>query len=242
MSKFQFLQVVFCLVLAGISYFRPTGSEEIFPDEKEFPVILDGHQRPTTSRNVREMLHANYGPLYIGAFKDSISANFHLLLPPTLLPRQPSYERHTPTNHYYYWGEGKQFSTWWSAKLEINIDTTARIKKLDKTTDGRLAYFNAYPVLITNLTADTVRVGFERKIPLIMEARDLRGQWRPIELPAIYHCRTGIPYIGLPPDQMILTSASVFGGEFLTDLRLKIGENYSPAFKGSINYGQFGNH
>ena len=54
-----------------------------------------------------------------------------------------------------------------------------------------------------------------------------------------YICGNGLGKIMLPPNEIVVTSAMIYNGHYKTDLRLKIGKNYSKPFKGTINYRQF---
>ena len=96
-----------------------------------------------------------------------------------------------------------------------------------------------YPVLLTNNHTDTVTVGYGVILPLEMEAKDSTGLWKPIEKRFIYACGMGLNSIILPPNEIILTSAPIYKGDFKTDLRLVLGDNFSPVFQGNINYSQF---
>jgi hypothetical protein len=55
----------------------------------------------------------------------------------------------------------------------------------------------------------------------------------------MYGCGVGISSVILPPNECALTFAPIFKGNYKTQLRLKLGENYSNIFYSSINYRQF---
>ena len=72
-----------------------------------------------------------------------------------------------------------------------------------------------------------------------MEAKDAKGAWHPIQTPHQYFCGTGLPVINLPPKTCLLTLAPIFKGNYKTQLRLRLGKNYSKPWFGRIHYGQF---
>ncbi len=43
----------------------------------------------------------------------------------------------------------------------------------------------------------------------------------------------------LPPNEIVITLAPIFKGNYKTQIRLKYGKNYSKPFDGSIRYSQF---
>ena len=47
---------------------------------------------------------------------------------------------------------------------------------------------------------------------------------------------TRLNSIFLPLNEVILTPAPIYKGDYKTDLRLALGDNFSPVFKGNINY------
>lgn len=54
-------------------------------------------------------------------------------------------------------------------------------------------------------------------------------------------CGNGVGTIILPPNEIVLSSAPIFNGNFKTELRLTVPKTdiYSNTFDGSINYRQF---
>lgn len=90
-----------------------------------------------------------------------------------------------------------------------------------------------------NKHADTIVVGYGVLIPIILEAKNKQGKWNPIQDRYIVGCGTGVGHIFLPPNQIVITLAPIFNGDYKTQLRLKCGNNYSNTFTGSIKYSQF---
>ncbi|MFD1553885.1 hypothetical protein DNU06_17015 [Putridiphycobacter roseus] len=209
---------------------------------QSFPVILDTVQfgKYDFLKENRETIWlstANYKFLYIGKQKDTIIVDHWPSFappPPPPLPQEyqdksdlklPKYVN--PLAGYYIgWLEHRNFKPCTYSKIEIKLDTTIIIN-------------NAYAVLLTNNESDTISIGYGRYIPLIMEAQDSAGDWKPIEEQYNYMCGNGVGTVILPPNELVLTNAPIFRGAYKTMLRLTIGESHSREFKGSINYRQF---
>lgn len=94
-------------------------------------------------------------------------------------------------------------------------------------------------MLVRSLEPDTILIGDGDYIPLAVEAQDPLGQWRLIEKPFMHFCGTGMPSMMLPPQQVALTSVLIPHGPFFTWLRVRLGQNYSPPFRGRIHLRQF---
>ncbi|MCB0514726.1 MAG: hypothetical protein R2798_04390 [Chitinophagales bacterium] len=100
----------------------------------------------------------------------------------------------------------------------------------------------SYPVFVKNKTKDTLDVGYGEYIPLIIEAKDNSGNWKPIQKPYIYRCGTGLTNYFLPPNEIIITSCKLFEGDYETKMRVTFGfdnTTSSNEFKGKMNYKQF---
>ncbi|MGH1336593.1 MAG: hypothetical protein ACRBFS_10730 [Aureispira sp.] len=100
----------------------------------------------------------------------------------------------------------------------------------------------SYPIFILNQSKDTMDMGIGEHLPLIIEAQDRTGVWKPIQKVHYYHCGTGLTRFYLPANELILSSYPVFEGAFETVLRVKHAwskGNYSNTFPGKINYSLF---
>lgn len=102
----------------------------------------------------------------------------------------------------------------------------------------------SYPVFITNISNDTLKVGTGENIKLITEAKDSLGNWKPIQKPSNLLCGTGLTLYYLPSTEIILTSCKLFDGDFETTMRLIFESDAdiiikSNEFKGKMNYSQF---
>jgi hypothetical protein len=116
--------------------------------------------------------------------------------------------------------------------VDIYIDTTQIIGKTN---------YPAYPVIIENKYFDKLSVcyAYDRSIGAILEAKDSIGNWQPINEEAYGR---GLPIdekIVLLKNHIIITSVYAHFGDYNTELRLRIGKNYSNIVSGTINYNQF---
>ena len=128
--------------------------------------------------------------------------------------------------------ETSSMSSIYFDSIEIFIDTTQII--------GKNSY-PAYPVVIKNAHFDSLSVcyAYSRTIAAFLEARDSIGHWKLINEQGYGH---GLPIdekIVLLKNHIIITSVYAYFGDYKTELRLRIGKNYSNIVTGSINYNQF---
>jgi hypothetical protein len=204
-----------------------------------FPIVIDTFGIEELQVNFEKeptwLTTANYRFYYIGTTKDTIYLDpFVTFSPPPPPPpgTKPSeiidYKNfEIPFKEYYIdWLEEKEFKNWEQTEIEIRIDTTT-------------VFLNYYPVLLTNSDIDTTFIGYGSKIPIIMEALDSLGNWKPIQEKFAYFCGVGVGSVILPPNESVLTLAPIFKGNYKTKLRLKLGNNYSKPFYGFINHRQF---
>lgn len=100
----------------------------------------------------------------------------------------------------------------------------------------------SYPLFILNQSTTTVEMGLGEYLPLLIEAKDSTGHWKPIQKAYYHHCGTGLTNFYLPPNEFVLSSCPIFEGDFTTTLRVKhiwSKGNYSNEFQSNINYSQF---
>ena len=95
--------------------------------------------------------------------------------------------------------------------------------------------------MIENKDNDTITIAFGNFVPLITEAKNSTKNSRSIEERWTYMCATGVGEIILPPNEIALSAAIVYHGNYSTTLRLRIDSTFSNKFKGNINYRQFEN-
>lgn len=222
--------------------------------EWTMPLLLDTFNFKTTTKIKDEFGVATFYPLYFGHVKDTLFVNYKIRPypppPPTIIgdsiiEPENKYDNYPKVDHegyddYFPVYASKRCIHWDSTSIEIRIDTTQTIRNIDfEVLQDSTFAFKAYPVLLTNKNEKTVIVGYGTHVAIIMEAKDESGKWRPIERHYTYMCGTGLPDIVLPPNESVLTSAKIYQGCFKTDIRLRIGDNVSEPFKGSINLTQF---
>lgn len=120
-----------------------------------------------------------------------------------------------------------------------NNDESQNLNK-DQMVDHLSKFFS---VEIINLTSNDYSISNDLGLPIIQEARNKNGEWKPIE----YILLNGsILYstIEIPKKSKIEIAAPRYKGNYETDLRLKIkiqkyGILTSETYKGRINYNQF---
>jgi len=202
---------------------------------KAYPTIIDSLSVKTIERERNWISKADYDILYIGRYKDSIYVN----------------RKHNVFRDYIKYGlepyEKYEYCT--EVKIHIEVDTSQFVIEdagfeLDEVFEDKKenTYFKAYPVVIKHSFKKPIiigQTGLGEQLPLILEALDSKGKWRPIEVEPTYMCGFGIEPIILPPNKIILTGVTIYKGKFETKLRLRAGKNYSNTFLGTINPKQF---
>lgn len=221
-----------------------TEAKDVLPSFK-FPVIIDTVDLSTLDflkndySNSTWLTTAEYEFLYIGPSTDTIYVDHFLSYSPPPPPPPPNSKmkakdydipeyKNKFDDYYIEWDSEIRFSHLLNVNLDIKVDTN-------------FIFNNSQPIIITNTNKDTISVGYGNYIPLIMEALDSNKKWRPIQKRFIYMCGNGVGTIILPPNEIVLSSAPIFNGNFKTELRLTVPKTdiYSNTFDGSINYRQF---
>jgi len=109
----------------------------------------------------------------------------------------------------------------------------------EKATKGTFSH----PVVIENLSQDTLNIGLGQMLNIYAEAIDGNGEWHPIEAPFNYFCGTGLKATFLPPGHVMLTTYGVYKGSHRTMVRLvyQLGgvTLYSNEFNSFIELSQF---
>ena len=116
--------------------------------------------------------------------------------------------------------------------------------QISEWTDKNRKMVNAYPVYIWNPTNKTTSIPVQGvATEIIQEAKDEKGNWRPIEFWLSGFCGNGMWDYVLKPNYYVITSVYKYSGEFETDLRIKFRRGtkvfYSNSFRGKINKTQF---
>lgn len=234
-SIFSMCFFVCCLLLACTAKKEIEGKN---PEKFIFPVVIDTSDFDAShsyqfDRDCTWLSTSNYRLMYIGKPKDTIYAHYYYSFGPIDLP--PGSElnefntkkQSSPLDGYYLeWLDEREYLSWEQADIEIQIDTKRKLN-------------GSYPVLLLNKEKDTILISYGTHLPLIMEAKNKKGEWKPIEGRFTYMCGNGVESLILPSNEILITSAPIFKGDFETELRLVVGKNYSRPFKGRINYRQF---
>lgn len=131
-----------------------------------------------------------------------------------------------PMAHYrqVLWGD--------SAKVNIVVDTNRYILHYDWLPITGQS-FKAYPVIIKNIEKDTVIIATRDYLELVLEGATKDG-WETLKEPFRHRgCGNGLTYLLLPPNEILVTSTPVYKWKKSTQLRLKLGNNYSTIFTGN---------
>ena len=240
------IQLIFLLTTLFLISFQNNKKEVVqeVDNFQPFPVVLDSlgidkFMYSFDDKNPTWLSTSNYNFYFIGKVKDTLYLSpFINFSPPPPPPPLPSRKKTTIKSemiveyenlfkkYYVEWDEERNYRNWTQAKIDIQVDTATKIS-------------NSFPILLTNLDTDTIFIGYGRHIPLIMEATDSLGNWKPIQERFIYMCGNGVGSIILPPNECVLTLAPIFKGSYKTKLRLTLGDIHSKPFIGFINYRQF---
>jgi len=228
--------IIFCLffILLGCGKEEKKIKPKIVEKPTSFPVIINPinlkYESIFDEKNPSWISTADYKFNYIGKLKDTISLgieSFSLVEFPNNRKGKSKIEKRERPNAEYYieWDKESRFKFIREPKIEIQISS----KRVN----------NFYPVLLRNRTKDTIPIGYGDRIPLIMEAKDKTGKWKPIQERFVFMCGNGVGTIILPPKEIALTLAPIFKGNYRTLLRVSMGSNKSNPFWGHINYRQF---
>lgn len=123
---------------------------------------------------------------------------------------------------------------WDSAKVDIIVDTNRYILSYNCVPIAGES-FKAYPVVIKNLEKDTLIIAARDYVELILEGQTDDG-WKTLKEPFRHiGCDNGVNYLLLPPNEILVTSIPVYKWKKSTQLRLKLGNNYSATFRGNTS-------
>ncbi len=204
--------------------------------EKPFPVILFPDDLNTEETHTIQTLYSNdsipaafYGFNFIGKEADSISIQNSISIlppppPPTTADNKKIIYKESPFKKYFisdYFEKSNLKLADTFNNIEIRIKPSKHIK-------------NTFPVLFKNPNKDTVNLGSMVSLGLLMEAQDRFGEWKVIQIPYRIKCGNGIRNIQLPPNEIVITLAPIYKGDFKTQLRLSLGKNKSKPYWGYI--------
>jgi 6-phosphogluconolactonase (cycloisomerase 2 family) len=202
----------------------------------KFPIITNAKNIKYESffdeENPTWISTANYSFNYIGKLKDTISLgieSFSIAEFPKNRMKVSKIEKLKRPNAEYYieWDKKNRYTFMQEQKVEIQISS----KQIN----------NFHTALLRNRAKDTIPIGYGNIIPLILEAKNKLGKWKPIQERFVYMCGNGVGTIILPPKELVITLVPIFKGNYKTQLRLSMGNNKSNVILGNINYRQFEN-
>lgn len=242
---FQILVIVILATVIGCKE-EVLNSNNVEIKSDSFPYLIDTSNFKISDRYETWLATANYDFLYIGRYRDTITVDYNLRFSQPPPPPETDADKtnkdesgNSFQGYYLDWLAEKNYKYWEESNIEIRIDNSRIINNDDIHVDWDNPYFKANPVMLINKETDTILVGYGDFVPLIMEAKDSLSNWKPIEKQWIYMCGNGVGSIILPPNEIVITSAMIYNGDYQTDLRLRIGKNFSKPYKGKINYRQF---
>jgi hypothetical protein len=158
--------------------------------------------------HVQDFTDLEFELMYIGKYHKKISKKTAI------------YNQHSGVKweNYYFQNSEKKI-----IGLEIDFDF------------NQLRTNNQFPVLLKNPTKDTLLIGFGYHLSLTVEALDTNGLWIPLIEKGFLFCGTGLYPIVLTPNTIALTFYQLNNeGDYSTELRFKLGDNYSETFRNKI--------
>lgn len=192
--------------------------------------LIDRFNNKLVKDTAFEKTEAQFSPIYIGEKKAEVYLN---------------YKTERIGNRVEEWEKYKKPE---ANQIIITIDTS----RIVGSPMGVWEYYKkpeyrnekmSFPVFIENLSTDTLNIGFGDILPIFIEAKDIEGNWRPIQRQFIYDCGTGLTEFILNPGQIAITTMKKFAGDFKTKLRLVFGYSdnkiHSNEIDGQINLTQF---
>jgi hypothetical protein len=226
------LSVFFVLLGCETDHKKQSAKEEMilskFPlllnlDKVDIKPFLENEENPTWIST------GYYRCFYMGKQSDTVAlvSNSFRTLASLKKGKKRNIPYQNPFEKYCILGaEQDCYSSGMNTLIEIQANTSIISK-------------NSFPVLIRNHNKDTVSIGYGAQIQMTMEAIDNLGKWKPIQEKYKYTCGLGIGTIILPPNEILITFAPIYKGNYKTQLRLALGNNKSKPFAGNINYRQF---
>ncbi len=216
--------------------------------------LIDTFDNQLELDTVSSITEATFHPMYIGEKLDSIYLAYN---------SRAVTNRTEEWNHYKRLDSSVLVISYYrkpdSSSIIVFVDTTQMIGSVqrylippppppnsDSTFSWETKYYRgktkSYLVMIENISEDTLNLGYGEYLPLIIEAQDSLGLWKPIQEPHTYFCGTGLTYFYITPNQIAITSCKLFKGNYKTKMRLGYGFKpriYSNEFYGQMKYSQF---
>jgi hypothetical protein len=198
----------------------------------KIPFVIDylnqkGKLKPPT-REQNEVFNIRY----IGKYSDSI-----------LIGNNRDIKDEIENHSVYITVKNKNhYSSYMYNKFDIIVDTLKQITftEYDWVKNKIVTkYYKSHSIIIYNNSDTISTVGYGLHVPIILEAIDTLGNWKPVEISFMYTCGVGLKDVVLKPKEMLCALAPIYQGDFETRLRYNLGNNYSNEFYGKISKGQF---
>lgn len=167
---------------------------------------------------MNELQFSDYQPLYLGEAIEEFDFNGEIYCTP------PNYNK-------------SSYASFENTSCNIFIDTTITTS-FEFGMKHPSPLVEHYPVTITNTSKEAIAIG-SWNIMTQVQARDTIGLWRMIETNWTGVCGTDSPRIILKENHIAISPLVIYNGNYETELRIKLGNNYSNVIKGRINKGQF---
>lgn len=219
--------IVFVICLTNCKNKNPENDKIAYNEIK----LIDKFTNKLTLDSATRLTVSEISPLYIGKIAEEIKISYQ------------NYETVKKNRTFKKYKFPKQNA------LEIVIDTTRIIgipmglyeySRIEKRNDKI-----ANPIFIKNMTNDTLIMGYAEYLPIIIEAKNRRGEWQPIQERMTFMCGNGIVEFYCPPKNIVISAMPKYAGNFKTKLRLKYESFasktriFSNEINGQINEKQF---
>lgn len=127
---------------------------------------------------------------------------------------------------------------------DFKLDSIATAKTFNEWKKRPRNNIQSIPVFIYNPGNDTVYLDQQDgRVIMIQEAKDVNGEWKPIEYWRYSSCGNSYGSEGLYPNTLAIVKIIKYDGDFETEIRLKLKNGnsifYTDSYKGKINRNQF---
>lgn len=214
-----FLMVVLWVTLSACSKEKTRELPILIQNENSCkPILLTTQTR----------LEGDYRLLYIGKPLDTITIIESISSPPSPVKVNQKIIFNEP---FYAFGNYRaerypNFEYEIPQRLSIIIDTSQVISRFYPSYEMYCCFEN-FPVFIRNVDTKSVDITINDRVLLIIEALNSNGEWVSIDEKFFVECGAGVDTYLLHPNNICVTSIPRYDGNFVTQMRVKIGSNIS---------------
>lgn len=176
--------------------------------------------------------YTSHPVFYLGTIKDTIKLNDSLMLEDGENKPQKIYSG--------------QFEPVILVDTSINLCYVSMGVKFDQDAAGNEKkgkpykhLYSSYPIIITNLSSDTMRIGNLQAVHFIQEVKLANNNWKAINKPFVSMCGFGFVAAYLAPKNMAVCKLMRYKGDTLAEMRLRYVLNnkfvFSNTFRDSIS-------